>query len=314
MARSEGTQANADFGLAREVLRLRLSQMLINEMYRAKAFKVPIHLAMGHEAIAVGVVGALAAADRLVLPHRNLHYNLAKADALRAVVDEFLLKPEGLARGKLGSMNLANPDAGVTYSSSILGNNFGVAVGLGLALKLRAEGGLVCVVTGDGAIEEGAFHEALVFLAGHRIPALVVVENNGWSLASTIAERRGPIDLGGLARALGAGYRALAGNDVQAYRDAAADSRAEALARGGPIVIEAGLDSLGSWRMKTPDHPEGKYINYHAGPAPEIEPREWPALAADASDPVHVLTARFAEERLRGEAAAMLARLRKELA
>lgn len=314
MAPSDALKANADFGLASEVLRLRLSQMLINEMYRAKAFKVPIHLAMGHEAIAVGLVGAIDKADRLVLSHRNLHYNLAKSDALRAVVDEFLSKPEGLARGKLGSMNLAQPAAGIEYTSSILGNNFGVAVGLGLALKLRAEGGLVCVVTGDGAMEEGAFHEALVFLAGHKIPALIVVENNGWSLASTIAERRGPIDLGGLARALGAGFRALAGNDVQEYRDALRAARAEAFARGGPVVVEVGLDSLGAWRMKTPEYPEGKYINYHAGPAPEVEPREWPVLAADASDPVHALTLRFAEDRLRGEAAALLARLRKELA
>jgi TPP-dependent pyruvate/acetoin dehydrogenase alpha subunit len=314
MVRSDAWAANVDFELAREVLRLRLSQMLVNELYRAKAFMVPIHLAMGHEAIAVGVAAALSPGDGLVLPHRNLHYNLAKANALRAIVDEFRLRPEGLARGTLGSMNLANPACGIAYSSSILGNNFGVAVGLGLALKLRAEGGMVCVVTGDGAMEEGAFHEALVFLAGHRIPALVVVENNGWSLASTIAERRGPIDLGALARALGANYVALKGNDVQDYRDALAAARAEAIAQSGPIVVEVGLDSLGAWRLKTPEFPDGKYINYHAGPAPEVEPQDWPVLAADSSDPVHVLLARFDEDRLRAEAATLLARLRAELA
>jgi len=314
MARSDAAPANNDFGLAREVLRLRLSQMLINEMYRAKAFRVPIHLAMGHEALAVGLVAALRAADRLVLSHRNLHYNLAKTARLRPIVDEFLLKPEGLARGKLGSMNLTNPDAGIAYTSSILGNNFGVAVGLGLALKLAGEGGIVAVVTGDGAMEEGTFHEALVFLAGHRIPALVIVENNGWSLASTIAERRGPLDVAALAKGYGAEYVALSGNDVEAYRAALAAARQAAVSREGPVVVEASLDSLGSWRMKTPDFPEGKYINYHAGPAPEVEPMDWPVLAADERDPVHALTARFDQARLRAEACDLLARLRAELA
>ena len=76
---------------ALEVLRLRLSQMLINERYKSKDFKIPIHLAMGHEALAVAAASAMTSEDRFVLSHRNLHYNLALGARVKDVLAEFLL-------------------------------------------------------------------------------------------------------------------------------------------------------------------------------------------------------------------------------
>ena len=155
-----------DLHLGCEVIRLRLAQQLINEMYKQKQFRIPIHLAMGHEALAAALAAALGPGDRLLPSHRNLHYNLARGASLPAIVDEFLLRPSGLGGGRFGSMNLVNPAAGIVYTSSILGNNLGVAAGVCLAKKLRGDG-LAAVVTGDGAMEEGTFYELLVFLAGH---------------------------------------------------------------------------------------------------------------------------------------------------
>src|SRR3989344_2074423 len=120
----------ADMSLIREVLRLRLSQLIINEKYKAGAFKIPIHLAMGHEAIAVAVDAVMQQSDRLVCSHRNVHYNLARAKALRPILDEYLLKEDGLAQAELGSMNLANEEKQLIYTSSILGNNLPVATGI----------------------------------------------------------------------------------------------------------------------------------------------------------------------------------------
>ena len=99
--------------LAQEILRLRHSQMLINERYKAREFRLPIHLALGHEAIAVALASVLGEGDQLLLSHRNLHYNLARNGSLRAIVDEFLLRDTGLAGGMYGSMNLINPADGV---------------------------------------------------------------------------------------------------------------------------------------------------------------------------------------------------------
>jgi len=299
---------------AREVLRLRLSQMLINERYKAREFRIPIHLALGHEALAVAVAAAMGPHDQLVLSHRNLHYNLARCRSLRAVVDEFLLREDGLAGGKLGSMNLINPDAGVLYASSILGNNLSVAAGVALAERVTDSGAVSFVVTGDGAIEEGAFYETLLHMAGQDLAAVIVVENNGWSLASRIEERRGPIDLERVATGCGAGYRRLAGNDVFAYIDAVEEVRAAGAAERRPIVVEVPLRTLGDWRLPTPEFPDGKYINYHAGPAPTVEVAAWPLLGDGEDDPLVVLCEHLPEATLRAEAQTMLAALEDEIA
>lgn len=302
-----------DFHLAREVLRLRLSQLLINERYKAGAFRVPIHLALGHEAVALGLATTMGPGDQVLLPHRNLHYNLARCRSLAAVVDEFLLRPSGLAGGRYGSMNLVNPAAGVVYSSSILGNNLCVAVGVALAEKVLDTAAATFVVTGDGAMEEGAFYETLALMAGQGTAAVLVVENNEWSLASRIEERRNPIDVAALAAACGAGYRGLDGNDVYAYAQAFAEIRQAALNERRPMVIEAQLSTLGDWRQPTPEFPDGKYINYHAGPAPTTTLQPWPLLAEHSGDPLFVLLERFPEATLRAEAEAMLAGLEGEL-
>ena len=87
----------SNINIAKEVLRLRHSQMIVNEKYKSGLFKVPIHLALGHEAIAVAVDSVMEANDKLVCSHRNIHYNLARAKVLKPILDEYLLKKEGLA-------------------------------------------------------------------------------------------------------------------------------------------------------------------------------------------------------------------------
>src|SRR3989344_9143191 len=145
--------------IAEQILRLRFNQMIINEKYKNKEFVIPIHLALGHEAIAVCVDTIMEDCDQFVLSHRNIHYNLAREKNLKCEIDEFLLKKEGLAKGQLGSMNLTNEKKGIMYASSILGNNLSVAAGLAFGKKVKKESGVVIVVTGDGAIEEGSFYE-----------------------------------------------------------------------------------------------------------------------------------------------------------
>ena len=104
-----------DINIARQILRVRLGQMLINEKYKRGRFKIPIHLAFGHEAIAVAVDAVMKKEDQLVLSHRNIHYNLARISSLRPVLDEYLLNKKGLAQGRLGSMNLANERKNIVH-------------------------------------------------------------------------------------------------------------------------------------------------------------------------------------------------------
>jgi len=299
--------------IAEEVIALRVGQMIINERYRKKEFKIPIHLAFGHEAIAVAVSAMLRAEDRLILPHRNLHYNLLRSSSIRKILDEFLLREEGIASARGGSMNLANEDGGIVYTSSILGNNLSVAAGFALGNRVTRTDGVVVVVLGDGAMEEGAFYESLEFLKTFHLCALVIVENNGWSLATRISERRCNIDLGLFAESLGVQHVQLEGNDPSAYLQRLNQVRLEVLEAKRPVVVEVQLETLGDWRLKTPEHPDGKYVNYHAGPAPTVALEEWPVIREDDTDPVYLLSRQLGREKVEEMARQALNRMEEAL-
>ena len=150
-------------GIIEQLIWLRISQILVNERYKNGDFSIPIHLALGHESLAIAVNGSIKKKDCLFLTHSNIHYNLARVSTLRKVIDEYYLIDSGLANGRLGSMNLSNPVNNIAYSSSILGNNLPVATGYALGKKASNMNEVVFVVTGDGANEEGSFWESLEF-------------------------------------------------------------------------------------------------------------------------------------------------------
>jgi pyruvate dehydrogenase E1 component alpha subunit len=238
--------------LAEEVVRLRYWQHLLNEDLKTRAFSVPVHLAFGHEAIAVAVTAVMTNDDQLVLSHRNVAYNLARAGELGPIRDEYLGLSTGIAGGRLGSMNLAQPQRGIAYSSSILGNNLSVACGLAIAKTLTATSGNVMVLTGDGAIEEGAFYETLVFAKTHGLRLEIVIENNDMSMASTITERRVPISVAHLCAAVDVPFTQLSGNDVFEYVEFFGRLRTQLDERSGPVCVEVIVAAL----------------NEHAGPTP----------------------------------------------
>lgn len=276
--------------IAEEILRLRFSQMLVNEKIKEGKFKIPIHLAMGHEAIAVAVAATMGKDDKLVLSHRNIAYHLARLGSLREIWDEYLLKPAGLNQGRSGSMNLANPKEGVIYTSSILGNNFPVGAGVAMAGKMLQKKGLTIVLGGDGSMEEGSFYESLILAKTLGLSILFIIENNDWSLATQIKERRCQIDLAALTKAIRVKYAQLSGNDPYKYITGLKKLRGYALARKMPICIEVKVATLGYWRGPvTPQSPKGKFINYHAGVAPDINFDQDPIIKQDASDPVFVV-------------------------
>ncbi|MFN7925459.1 MAG: thiamine pyrophosphate-dependent enzyme [Bryobacteraceae bacterium] len=243
--------------LARRVLELRLWQHLINEDLKRNRFRIPVHVAMGHEAIAVAVDEAMGPRDALLLTHRNIAYNLARTRAFEPVREHYL-------SGPLGSMNLANPEAGIVYSSSILGNNLPVACGVAWADRVAGRDAAAWVLTGDGAMEEGSFWESLVFARSHALPVIFLVENNDHSLASRIEERRCAIDLAGLCGAAGVPFTALAGNHADRYREQLGALREQAT--NGPVCAEVKLKTLTNHAGATPGWAaDPKKISLEAG-------------------------------------------------
>lgn len=278
-----------DKKIMRDVLWLRLAQMVVNEEYKAGKFKIPIHLALGHEAIAVALNHFMQDDDKLILTHRNIAYNLARLGHLKPILDEYFLKSSGLGEGKLGSMNLINPKKGIIYTSSILGNNFSVATGVALAQKMIPRDGITIVLGGDGSIEEGTFHECLLMLKSLNLGAFVIIENNEWSMSTRIDQRRCPIDLEKFTSSYDIKYIKLEGNNPIQYLEQLKNLRKLAM-EGMPICIEVMVTTLGDWILKTPENPNGKFVNYHAGPAPTVELKDWPLLIKTSEeDPIFVL-------------------------
>lgn len=244
--------AISDHHLEMEMIRLRYWQHVMNEDLKKKMFNIPIHVALGNEAIAIAVSNMMKADDQLVLTHRNMAYNLARAGALKPVYDEYKLSANGVAGGKLGSMNLANPARGIVYASSTLGNNFSLGCGLALAKRVKQDAGIVIVTTGDGAIEEGGFYEALVFAKSHDLKLMIIVENNNHSMSSTIAQRRCSISIEKICESVNFVYKPLSGNDVFEYAPALIELRKTMDVKSIQICVEAELSLL----------------NQHAGPTP----------------------------------------------
>lgn len=301
-----------DISIAKTILWMRLSQMIINEKYKADAFKIPIHLAMGHEAIAVALDSVMQESDQLACSHRNMHYNLARTRALKPILDEYLLKKEGLAKAELGSMNLASEARNIVYSSSILGNNLPVATGLALAKAVKKDDGIVFVVTGDGAMEEGTFYESLLFMQSNKLRALIIVENNKWSMHTKIDERRCPIDIAHFVTAFGAGYEKFSGNDVYDYTDRLQKLRERIMETSTPTVLEVDITTLGGWHVEKEGGGD-RFIHPHAGPIPKIDAHEWPELEHNACDPVFVLTKHFPADSLKKLSQETLVAIKKEI-
>jgi len=282
----------------KKIIWLRLAQVFVNQRYKNGDFKIPIHLALGHETLAIAVDYAMSQEDSLFLTHRNIHYNLTKMGALKEELDEYYLKQSGLAKGHLGSMNLFNPDKNIPYTSSILGNNLPVGCGYALANKVRNEKGVVFIATGDGAIEEGSFYESLLFLKSNNLSAVVIIENNEWSLATKIEERRANIDFNKLAVSLGIEYYFLEKNDPFDYQSKIQIIREKALNNKTPVLVEVKLTTLGYWYMESEGCPDGKFINYHGGPAPKVKEDRYPLIESSINDPLFVLEQYFSKDKL----------------
>jgi len=234
------------------MIRIRAWQHVINERLKLGHFKIPVHLAFGYEGVAVGLASALHALDQVILPHRNIAYQLAFAKDPQPIFDELMLRPAGGAGGALGSMNLAVKGSPVLYTTSILGNGLPVATGAALNQKLNGRGGVTFVVVGDGAIEEGACYESLVFAKSQGLPLVVILENNDQSMSSSISQRRCAIDWRAFTASFGVNCLSARGHLLTECDSVLAEARRTCVGHGSPVVLEVSLHAY----------------NQHAGASP----------------------------------------------
>lgn len=189
--------------LYRSVYRIRRVEEEVARAYPTDKIKSPVHLSIGQEAVSVAVCDALEPQDVVFGTYRGHAMYLAKGGDLKAMVAELYGKATGCTRGKGGSMHLIDVAAGVMGASAVVGTTIANAVGYAYALKLRRSDAVVVSFFGDGATEEGVFHESLNFAALHRLPVLFVCENNGYAIHTHQSKRQAETDVAAKARAHG---------------------------------------------------------------------------------------------------------------
>lgn len=196
-----------------------------------------IHLSVGQEAVAAGVVSHLQDGDTLATTHRGHGHVLARGLDLTAFFMEIFGREPGICRGRGGSMHVSDMDLGIIGANGIVGAGIPIALGSALAMKTRSMPNIATAIFGDGAMAEGVLHESLNFAALRKLPLLLVCENNGWSEFSR-TETQFVAPLSRLAGAFGVPHVAVDGNNVEEIAAAAGDVIARVRAGEGPAVLE----------------------------------------------------------------------------
>ena len=202
------------------MLRIRRFEEKSAELYSAGKIRGFLHLYVGEEAVATGVMQALRPEDAIFATYREHGHALARGLTAASIMAEMFGKAEGCSRGRGGSMHLFDIASKFYGGSAIVGGGLPLAVGYALAQKMQRRFGLVACFFGEGAIAEGEFHESLNLAALWKVPVLFLCENNYYAMGTALERSEAEVDLVGKA----AGYRiqgkSVDGMDVLAVLEA----------------------------------------------------------------------------------------------
>jgi pyruvate dehydrogenase E1 component alpha subunit len=221
-----------------EMLLIRRFEEKAAELYGAGRIRGFLHLCIGEEAVAVGVVHALGPEDNVVSTYREHGHALVRGLAPGAVMAELFGKINGTSRGRGGSMHIFDVSRRFFGGNAIVGGGMPVAVGLALADRLMARPALTLCLFGDGAVAEGEFHESLNLAALWRLPVLFVCENNYYAMGTALARHQAEPDISRKGAAYGIPAEAVDGMDVLAVAEAAGRATARVRAGDGPFLLE----------------------------------------------------------------------------
>ena len=223
---------------------IRAVEERIKEEYASRRIRGPVHLSIGQEAAAVGVLHACGQSDVCVSTHRNHAHYLAKGGSLTGMVDELFGLDTGCCRGYGGSMHLMDLSANLILSSAILAGSIPIASGIAFALKNEGTDRVCIGFLGDGATDEGVFFETLNLAALMKLPLLFVVENNAISTMTTFSKRQAVPDVVGKAERFGVKGMTVDGNDVLSVYHAAQEILQGMRQTHEPFVLETVTDRL----------------------------------------------------------------------
>ncbi|HEX6540388.1 MAG TPA: thiamine pyrophosphate-dependent dehydrogenase E1 component subunit alpha [Ktedonobacterales bacterium] len=198
-----------------------------------------VHLYAGEEAVAVGVCAHLEDHDYITSTHRGHGHCIAKGVDLNAMVAELMGKETGLCKGKGGSMHIADVDKGMLGANGIVGGGFPLACGAALSAKQLSTGGVAVCFFGDGASNQGTFHEGLNLAAIWKLPVVFVCENNGFAESTPVSYHCSAGDIANRASSYEIPGIVVDGLDVFSVYEAAGEAVRRARRGEGPTLIEA---------------------------------------------------------------------------
>lgn len=259
-----------------QMVRIRIYEEAIRRDYHADkkpawdigAGLIPgeMHLSAGQEPVAVGLCANLRIDDGMTGPHRPHHLALAKGVDMKAMTAEIFGRTTGLGKGKGGHMHLFDPKTHFSCSG-IIAEGIPVAVGQALAFSRRGTDNIAVGVAGEGAVNQGGFHEALNLAATWKLPVVFVIEDNEWAISVPKKISTSVQDVSLRAAGYGIPGVRVEGNDVEAIYEATKKAVDLARSGGGPSLIE--IQTVRLW-----GHFEGDAQAYRGTELAEAEAKD----------------------------------------
>jgi len=234
------TEINKDHAIMqlRQMLLIRRFEEKSAEMYSATKIRGFLHLYIGEEAVAVGVMAALAPEDAVVATYREHGQALARGLSARSIMAEMYGKLEGCCRGRGGSMHLFDTATRFYGGNAIVAGHLPMAVGLALADKMQKRNRVTCCFFGDGAVAEGDFHEAMNLAGLWQLPVLFLCENNLYAMGTALRYTEASTDIAAKGSCYNMAAAFVDGMDVMAVEAAAQKAVAHIRQGKGPYLLE----------------------------------------------------------------------------
>jgi len=244
------------------MLKIRHFENRVKDLFAAGEMPGFVHLYLGEEAVAVGACAALRDDDYITSTHRGHGHIIAKGGDVKRMMAELYGKATGYNKGKGGSMHIADPSLGILGANGIVGAGLPIATGAALSAKLRRSGQVAVCFFGDGASNQGTFHEAVNIASAFDLPVVYVCENNLYAVGTRQSDVRKIEDIADRGAGYGIPGLAVDGNDVVAVYEACKEAVDRARDGMGPTLIECK-----TYRWRT--HFEGEPDTYR--PPEEVQ-------------------------------------------
>lgn len=268
--------------LHRRMVRIRRFEETAGKLMEDGKIPGALHLYVGEEAVASGVMAHLSNQDQITSTHRGHGHLIAKGGEFDRMFAELFGRATGYCKGKGGSMHISNMDLGMLGANGIVGGGPPIAMGAAFSNKFRKTDNVACCFFGDGASNEGSFHEAANMASLYKLPAIFVCENNGYGEYTSQANHQAIVDVADRAPGYGMPGVIVDGMDVIAVYEAAGEAIARARAGEGPTLLECK-----TYRFYDHVGVRGMGLKYRT----DEEVEEW-----RKKDPIDLFEARLAEQ------------------